>query len=62
MEKQYSAQVKCKNCKTDQWLHQIPKGTTIKNYCLDEGLKCSSCDCLLFEEEEKDAKKERRKE
>lgn len=43
----YTANVKCKNCASQNWLHGIPKGQTIDNYLENHPTNCEHCSCLL---------------
>lgn len=52
-ERTYFAEIKCKNCKVNSFL-KIKIGISVKDHCLNEELKCSSCGVLYFEEKEKD--------
>ena len=51
----YSADLRCKNCKRVNWL-VVEKGKSVRDHCLDDELKCPNCDVVYFKEEENDAK------
>lgn len=48
MQKTYSIDFKCKNCKRLNWVTGIPVGTELNDFLEDDNTRCRVCGCLLF--------------
>lgn len=61
VQESYSIDIKCRNCKRQNWITKIPIGKEVNDYLEEESIRCRVCNCLLFNpkppKEEKDNKK-----
>jgi len=56
----YQTEVKCKNCKRNNWITGIPKGKTVEEHCFSLAEECRVCGCDLFTEKEEKETKEKK--
>lgn len=53
MTETYKVDLKCCNCKKQNWNIEIPTGVTIKEFGKVKNKNCSYCDCHIIKRKEK---------
>lgn len=60
MSEIYNLMAKCKNCKNQQWIIDIPAGTHVSEHCAENDIRCTYCKCVLHEGNEESKTKEKK--